>query len=37
MKEIDKILQSGELSGFRGYPEGHLGGKWVQEFEKACF
>jgi perosamine synthetase len=29
------ILRKGILSGFRGYPEGHLGGEWVQKLEQA--
>ena len=29
------IIRSGELSGFRGYPEGHLGGPHVQALEQA--
>jgi len=33
MKEIDDILESGMLSGFRGTPDGHLGGKYVQALE----
>jgi len=33
MKEIDEILESGMLSGFRGSPEGHLGGRFVQTLE----
>ncbi len=30
---INKILSGGILSGFRGTPEGHLGGKYVQALE----
>ncbi len=33
MKAIDNILGSGILSGFRGTPEGHLGGRYVQTLE----
>ena len=33
MKEINKILESGILSGFRGSQEGHLGGEYVQKLE----
>lgn len=33
--EVDNILRSGELSGFRGCPEGHSGGYWVQTLEEA--
>jgi len=33
MKEIDKILDSKILSGFRGTPAGHLGGRYVQALE----
>jgi len=35
MKTIDDILKSKMLSMFRGTPEGHLGGKYVQELEAA--
>jgi dTDP-4-amino-4,6-dideoxygalactose transaminase len=32
-KELDEILRSGILSGFRGYGEYHYGGEWVQKLE----
>jgi len=35
MKEIDEILKSGILSGFRATPDYHLGGKHVQALESA--
>lgn len=35
MNDIDKILNSGILSGFRGSPEGHSGGEYVQKLESA--
>tara|TARA_Y100000310_G_scaffold144390_1_gene143647 strand:+ start:19689 stop:20783 length:1095 start_codon:yes stop_codon:yes gene_type:complete len=33
MTEIEQILQSNILSGFRGTPSGHLGGEYVQALE----
>ncbi len=35
LREIERILESGELSGFKGTPEGHLGGKHVRLLEDA--
>jgi len=35
IKEVIGVLTSGELSGFRGNPEFHLGGKAVQALEGA--
>lgn len=32
---IKGILDSGKLSGFRGYPSGHKGGYWVQKLEES--
>ena len=35
MNEIDEILQSGILSGFRANPEGHYGGRHIARLEGA--
>lgn len=35
IKDVVSILKSGKLSGYRGTPEGQLGGRWVQELESA--
>lgn len=35
IREITKIIEGGELSGFRATPEGHLGGKHVRALEEA--
>ena len=34
MKEIDDILDSKQLSGFKAKPDFNSGGKWVKQFEK---
>ena len=34
MDALTKLIESGELSGFRGYPEGHDGGPHVQQLQK---
>jgi len=33
--KVNEIMKSGEMSGFRGYPAGHLGGRHVQALEEA--
>jgi len=35
INDIINIIESGKLSGFRGTPEGHNGGYWVQALEEA--